>query len=102
VILAGKPAIKDNTMTKTLEVKVLSKCARDEKIKKGELLRLMKALDTRARSQRVIKGSRKITTAVPGKMASGTRLSRATLGLLRQYFAICIALKREYTGIEGV
>mgnify|MGYP001591382897 CR=1 FL=1 len=89
-------------MTKTLEVRGLNKNASEEKIKKEELLRLMRVLDVNSCPRRVIRGSGKVTRTVPRKLASGTRLSQATLGLLRQYFAVCVALRREYNGVEGV
>jgi len=94
-----RAADKDNDMTKTLEVKSRGKDAREEKIKKAELLRFIKVLAVSARNRRVLKGAGK---AVPRKSACGTRLSQANLGLLREYFAMCLALRREYNGVEGV
>lgn len=89
-------------MTGTLEVKGRSRCSREEKIKKAELLGLMRVLDMNSRPPRVSKGSGKVKPAMPRNGASGTRLSQATLALLRQYFALCIALRSEYNGAEGV
>ncbi len=88
-------------MTKTLEVKGRGKDAREEKIKKAELLRLMKMLDVNSRPRRA-PGAGKAVPALSRKSASGTRLSQANLALLRQYFSICVALRREYNGVEGV
>lgn len=96
-----KAADKDNDMTKTPEVKGRSKYSREEKTKKAELLRLMKVLDVNSRPRRVL-GAGKAVPAASRKSASGTRLSQANLDLLRQYFAICVALRREYNGVEGV
>jgi len=89
-------------MTKTLEVKGINKYTREEKIKKDELLRLMRMLNVNSRPPRAGNGSWKVVPAVPRHGASGTRLSQATLALLRQYFTLCIALRREYNGVEGV
>jgi len=89
-------------MTKTLEVRGRGKYARGENKKKAELLRLMKVLDMNSRPRRVSKGAGKAVPAVSRKSAPGTRLSEATLALLRQYFAICVALRREHNGVEGV
>jgi len=89
-------------MTKTLEVNGRGKYTREEKIKKAELLRLMKVLDVNSRPRRVVKGAGKAVPAASRKCVPGTRLSQANLALLRQYFAICVALRREYNGVEGV
>lgn len=89
-------------MTKTLEVRSPGKCGRGEKAEKDELFRLMKALDANSRPLRVIRSAGKAARAVPRKRAAGTKLSKETLGLLREYFSICVALRREYNGVEGV
>lgn len=89
-------------MTKILEVNGRGKCAREEKIKKEALLGLMKVLDANSLPRRVIKRGGKAVPAASRKNAPGTRLSQANLVLLREYFAICVALRREYNGVEGV
>lgn len=89
-------------MTRTLEVKSPARNAREEKIKKEELLRLMKVLDVNSRPRPGTKSSGKAAGAAPRKSCAGTRLSQANLVLLREYFAICVALRREYNGVEGV
>ena len=76
-------------MNNTFEAKVLNKYALSEKIKKGELLRLMKVLDPRSGS----------SGAEPGKSSSGPRYSKTTLDLLRQYFVQRLAANHEYIGV---
>jgi len=89
-------------MNKIPEAEVLNKYALSEKIKKTELLRLMKVPDVNSRTLPGSKGSGKAAGAVPRRRATGSRLSQATLGLLREYFAICLALRRVYNGVEGI
>lgn len=76
-------------MTKAMEAKVLNKYALSEKMKKGELLRLVKVLDTQSCSLEEIRGPRKVNAAGPG-------YSKGTLDLLRRYFVQRMAASREY------
>lgn len=94
--------IKGKNMTKTLEVKGLNKNAREEKTKKEELLRLIRVLDVNSRPRRAARGAGKAAPVLSRRSATGTRLSQANIILLRQYFAICVALRREYNGAEVV
>lgn len=87
---SDKLSPKEGKMNKTLETEVLNKYALSEKIKKGELLRLMKVLHTRSGS----------AAAGPGKRSPGPRYSKATLDLLRQYFVERMAASREYAGVK--
>lgn len=80
-------------MTKTMEAKALSKYALSEKIKKGELLRLLKVLDTQSCSLEEVRGSGKINASGPG-------YSKGTLDLLRRYFVLRMAASREYVRKE--
>jgi hypothetical protein len=88
-------------MNKTVKAKILDKYALSEKIKKGELLRLMKVLDVRSGSRPVIRGFKKLPSSALERKTSGLRYSQATLGLLRRYFAQRMRQSLEFDGAEG-
>ena len=88
-------------MNKTLEAKTISEATFSEKIKKVELLQLIKMLDPRCSPPAAGKNSRKNTSAELKKESARDRQSQATCALLRKYFILRIAQCRGYAGEES-
>ncbi len=89
-------------MNEQLEYKALINIFASGKIKKSELLRMLRLLDPRYYSNGIPDGSRRIRATGCERMSYNTRQARNTRDLLRRHFAVHFAQSPGKAVLEGV